>query len=350
MPDELSVLITVRHGFGTTPLTVDSVYENTTLPVKIVFVDPCGPASVARHFEQLERSRDDFTYLRVDEHMHRQDARSYALPHIDTEFAVLLDNNTLCAPNTLDTLVAAQADSGADVVSPIIVTQGGRVHFSAGTIIRERKPRSIRREVRRSHCTDDAQVPHFLDETNPKQMSIDFAESHMCMLRTDDLRIPGVINADMRNAHTTAAATYTLKYSHGRSMMIEPAAVASILPFAFGYDIPWLCESYMRRDWIVDSYRNLGRLIGRGLGSSAAANLGWHKKHFQYLLLSMLDDDRLSREDFVRADEVPSYIDGYDLPLPANAEERIRVEVLPSLRDRYPEHSSVVEDWLDLVI
>jgi hypothetical protein len=44
----------------------------------------------------------------------------------------------LCAPGWLEHLLQARAETDATMVSPIIVTQGGRVHFSAGSVVRKR--------------------------------------------------------------------------------------------------------------------------------------------------------------------------------------------------------------------
>jgi hypothetical protein len=185
-----------------------------------------------------------------------------------------------------------------------------------------------------------------LADGRPERIAIDFAESHCCLATADDLRLPGVLEERMHNAHTTCYASYTLKHTRGRSLILEPAAVASIVPIAFGYDLPWMCRCYLRPDLLVDSYRLLGALIGPGPGTDAKPGFAWHAKHLKYLLLTMLQGDRFGRDDLLGLDEIPASLDGYDLPLPADADEAIRREILPRVERRYPDLLEPLTYWL----
>ena len=89
------------------------------------------------------------------------------------------------------------------------------------------------------------------------------------------------------------------------SDVIEPSAVVSLLPISFGYDIPWMCEAYMDRELLRRTYQHLSALIGEGPSQDPDTSFKWHAMHFKYLLLTMLEDDRLTRMDLLRHDEVP---------------------------------------------
>jgi hypothetical protein len=180
----------------------------------------------------------------------------------------------------------------------------------------------------------------------PRRVDIDFAESHCVLASTADLRLSGALEERMHNAHTTCFASYQLRHTFGRRLILEPAAVAAIVPIGFGYDLPWICGCYMRPDLLAGSYRLLEGLIGRGPGTDPQPGFAWHAKHLKYLLLTMLEGDRFERQDLLRLDEVPAYLAGYDLPLPPDADEVIRREVLPRVEQRYPELLAPLQQWL----
>lgn len=346
MPD-VTVLCTVRHGYATSAVCVESLYANTDVPIRVVFADIASPDAARAYLEEQARTRPGFTYLRLPGLVSRQTARVAALARVETPYVVLLDNNMICAPGWLETLLKARDETGASVVSPIIVTHGGRVHFSAGTVQRKRRLGLGPRRVLRPHGQAEAPVLSFLAAGRPQRLDIDFAESHCCLAVTDDLRMPGVLEPGMHNAHTTCYASYKLKHDFGKRLVLEPKAVASIVPIGFGYDLPWICGSYMRRDWLVSSYDLLERLIGIGPGTDLDAGLGWHVKHLKYLLLTMLEGERFAREDLLSVSEVPACLDGYDLPLPADADVRLQRELMPRVAQRSPELLAPLRYWLD---
>lgn len=346
MACEVTIICVVRTGYATTGACLESLYASTSSPIRVIFADIASPPAVGRYLADLAARRDDFVHLRCADFGSRQSARIKALELVDTPFVVLLDNNMICAPGWLESLLHARAETGAAMVSPIIVTQGGRVHFSAGSVVRKRTRFVGPKRVVRPHAQAGAPVRSMLAAGQPRRIEIDFAESHCCLASTEDMRLPGVLEEQMHNAHTTCFASYMLKHAFGRSLILEPAAVASIVPIGFGYDLPWMCRCYMRPDLLASSYRLLEGLIGRGPGTDAKPGFAWHAKHLKYLLLTMLEGDRFARQDLLALDEVPEYLDGYDLPLPPDADEVIRREILPRVQQRYPDLIEPLAQWL----
>ena len=64
------------------------------------------------------------------------------------------------------------------------------------------------------------------------------------------------------------------------------------------------------------------------------------------MLLTMVKDDRFARDDQLALDEIPAYLDGYDLPLAADADDVIHRELLPRIERRYPELLEPLRYWL----
>ena len=347
MSIDVTVLCVVRHGHATTAVTVECLLDSTKVPFHIVYADIASPPSVERYLARLAASRDRVTHLRFEHLLPRQAARIAALQHVNTRFVVLLDNNVICEPGWLEKLLEAREETGASVVSPIIVTRGGRIHFSAGLVEQRRRLRSLgRKTLVRPHGQPDAPVRSLLEEVTPRVVDIDFAESHCCLASADDLRLPGVLEEGMANAHTTCYASYRLKHVFGKRLVLEPAAVVSLVPIGFGYDLPWICRCYMRPDLIAGSYRLLERLIGKGPGTDVKIGGQWHAMHLKYLLLTMLEGDRFGRDDYLSLDEIPKSLTGYDVALPPDADRVIRREILPRIEQRYPDLVEPLMRWL----
>jgi hypothetical protein len=338
----MTVVCVVRHGYAATKASIESLYRNTRARFIVFYLDVCSPPEVADYLRQQSRDRPDFHHLRIDRYVSRQTARLLVLDRVVTRFTVFLDNNMLLAPDCLDILLRAAADDRADVVSPFIVMHGGLVHFSGSVIVKNGDG-----TIRRSQNTKECPLATPLARAKPRKMEIDFAESHCCLVATDCFKgaLEHVFPEDMHNSHTLGLGTYLMKTERGRRMIIEPQSMVSILPIGFGFDIPWLFESYMDLECFRKSYHLYGTRIGKG-NSTTFDNLRWHRKHLLYLLLSMLEGNRLSRTALLEPDEVPERVAGYDTPLPDDALARVEAEIVPFVRKRHPGVLPRLMRWL----
>jgi hypothetical protein len=337
-----TVICIPRHGYATTRINVDSLYERTAERFLLIYVDVGSPPNVREYLEEQAKIRPDFFYLRVDEMISRQTARLLVLDLVPTPYTVFMDNNMLLGDGWLSSLIRTAEQDAADVVSPFIVMQGGNVHFSGSKIVKVSDTHHQRKQT-----TAECPLGAPLSEVTPRKLEIDFAESHCCLMRTKAFRarIDELFMEDMHNSHTLAVASYLLKTRHGSRMLVDPGAVVYILPVGFGYDIPWLFGSYNDLACFKASYTLHEAVAGRA-SSSILNNLRWHRKHLLYLLLSMTGNRHLERTDMLKPAEVPSYIDGYDKALPEDIIARVEDTVMPFLERHYPQYRPHLLAWL----
>lgn len=325
-----------------------NLLESTDVPLRLIYVDIASPAFLARELEAEAKKNRCIEVLRFDRFVSRQVARIKALRRVTTKFVVFVDNNMLFQRGWLESLIKAHKETGAEVVSPLIVTQGGDLHFSAGLVVRKKiGSKGGKSMVHRPHQQPGIGRAQNLRDVSPKRVDIDFAESHCCLALTQSMKEGGILNPKMRNAQTIASASYILKFRKKKQLVLDPSAVVSIVPIGFGYDLPWIANSYMKLGWLVGSYLRFEALIGEGPGTDGNLSLSWHSGHLRYLLLSMLEDNRLARQDFIAPGEIPQYIRGYDHPLPENADEVIAQQILPTLRAAYPDACRRLAPWLN---
>lgn len=337
----VTVICVPRHGYAATRVNLESAYGGTGTRFLTFYLDINSPQAVQAYLAEQAAARDGFFHIRIDEYVSRQTARRLVLDLVPTRFTVFMDNNMLFSDGWLEHLIEATREP-AEMVSPFIVMQGGRVHFSGSTIRKHADGTIARRQN-----TDESPPASRIEDARPRKMAIDFGESHCCLVTTAGFRrvIPDVFPEEMHNAHTLGLATYLLRSEHGQRMVVEPRALASILPIGFGFDIPWIFESYLDLDCLRQAYQLYGARIGRSV-STTLDNLAWHRKHLLYLLTTMLEKDFLERQTLLGPGEIPAYVDGYDRPLADDALDRLGQRLVPFVDAHHPRYSADLALWL----
>ncbi len=338
----LTVLCIPRHGHGTTRICIERLYETIDEPFTVLYIDIGSPPAVAAELQQMASELPGFTCLRIDEWTSRQSARLLVLDHIATPYTLLIDNNMRVEPGCVARLVATAERCEAAVVSPLILMQGGRVHFSGSRI----EPIGGDR-VRRTQTTPECRMGRHWRDADPQLTEMDFAESHCALLRTEAFRgrAAELFIEQAHNSHSLAVASFLLKREHGERLVVEQEAHASILPLGFGYDIPWLFGCYNDLEAFQDSYVCHERFIGKS-ADPMLKHLGWHRKHLLSVLLTVPADHPEARDRMMTTDEVPDSVVGYDVALPKDAVKRVHDTLMPMMRARYPEWVAHFTVWL----
>ena len=338
----VTVVCVVRHGYATTRASLENLYATTRTPFIVFYLDINSPAIVREYLAEQAASRNNFLHIPIDEYVSRQTARLLVLDMIRTQYTVFIDNNILFAEGWLEQLIETSEKDDAAVVSPLIVMHGGNVHFSGAKIELLENG-----SYKRTQTTEKAPMGVALKDAKPEKMEIDFAESHCCLIRTDYFRgnAAEFFLEDMHNSFTLAVAAQRIRRQSRCRMLVEPRAVVSILPIAFGYDIPWLFECYNNLEMFKLSYARHEEQAGKS-ASSSLDNLKWHRVHLMYLLLTMAEENHLENTGLLQPQEVPNYVHGYDKPLPEDVFFRIRKHIKPFVEKHYPQYSALLEMWI----
>jgi GT2 family glycosyltransferase len=338
----VTVVFVVRHGYATTRVSLESLYATTRIPFIVFYLDINSPAMVRQYLAEQAVNRKNFFHITIDEYVSRQTARLLVLDMITTPYAAFIDNNIMFTEGWLEQLIETSKKDDASVVSPLIVMQGGNVHFSGARI--ELVEDGV---YKRTQTTEKAPMAIPLKDAQPEKLEIDFAESHCCLIKTDCFRgkASEFFLEDMHNSFTLAVAAQRIQRQSHCRMLIEPKAVVSVLPIAFGYDIPWLFECYNNLEMFKLSYARHEQQSGRS-ESSSLSNLRWHRHHLLYLLMTMTEKDHLENKGLLQTHEVPADVYGYDKTLPEDALFRIRKYIRPFVESEYPQYSALLEMWI----
>src|SRR5262249_6684090 len=109
--NDVTVICLVRHGHATTRACLETLYANTSVPGRVVYVGIASRPALRDYLENFAAEHEGFTHLHFDRLISRQQARIEALRAIDTPYVVLLDNNMMCSPGWLEKLLAARTQT-----------------------------------------------------------------------------------------------------------------------------------------------------------------------------------------------------------------------------------------------
>lgn len=101
---QVTIVVVPRERFSCTRESLESIYEHTKFPFKLVYVDGNSPAKVRRYLEEQAQAKG-FQLIRTDYYLSPNHARNIGLSHVDTKYAVFFDNDVVVSPGWLEALV-----------------------------------------------------------------------------------------------------------------------------------------------------------------------------------------------------------------------------------------------------
>jgi len=258
----VTVAVIERETFAHTKRSLESLYVSTTLPFKLVYVDAGSPRSVFSYLRKEARRRS-FQLVRYDRFLWENEAKNAAMPFVDTEFVVFVDNDVLFAPGWLEALVACADEEQAGVVGP--VTCLGDPPF---TVVHAAGGRAWFEETAagRSFITEERGWDMPLAELRGDltRSPVDSVEFHVALVRSELVRALGPFDEALKTMWEDKDFCL-LAGRAGYTVWIEPAALVShLLPHALprgALDLRFLLHRWNRRDNIA-TVAHFGRKWG----------------------------------------------------------------------------------------
>lgn len=116
---DLTIVVVPRERFQFAQESLESLYENTTRPFKLIYVDNNSPARL-RDYLQTESQKRGFQLLRSNQFLSPNQARNLGLRQVDSKYVVFVDNDIIFAPGWLQALVNCSEETGATVVGSLV--------------------------------------------------------------------------------------------------------------------------------------------------------------------------------------------------------------------------------------
>jgi GT2 family glycosyltransferase len=221
-----TIVVVPRDRFSLALRSLENIYENTSPPFELVYVDGGSPAPVARRIAEQARRRG-FRLVRTDEYLAPNRARNIGLRHLTTPYVVFVDNDVVVAPGWLDALVRCAEETGASVVGSLYFEgplEDEIIHMAGGTLeLRERDGARLLVTAPRYFRERLSAVPEPITRG-----PTDYVEYHCLLARADVFERFGPIDEKLLSSREHLDLCMTVR-AGGGLVYLEPASVVTFL-------------------------------------------------------------------------------------------------------------------------
>lgn len=223
-----TIVFTPREVFSTTAHALETIFARTPTPFRLICVDGNAPP---RTREYLNRSAEkhDFTLLRSDDYLTPNQARNLALPHIDTPYAVFVDNDVLVGKDWLEPLERCAEQTGAWAVGPLYfehLPEAHRIHMAGGICRIEEEPPDRRRILER-HLYGHKVYSELKDPILRQETEL--LEFHTMLVSMDAFREFGPLDERLLAVHEHTDLCLSIRLA-GHKILLEPASQITYVP------------------------------------------------------------------------------------------------------------------------
>lgn len=228
MEAQVTIVVVPRERFSCTQESLESIYEHTEIPFKLIYVDGNSPTKVQRYLETQAQAKN-FQIVRTDYYLSPNHARNIGLSQVDTKYVVFADNDVIVSPSWLNALITCAEETGATVVGPLMCEKKPihqRVHFAGGEsrIVTDIKGR---RHMREKMYKQGQQVADLRPQLQRKKTEL--AEFHCVLVRTEIFEKIGLLDEGMLNTKEHLDFCMTVAQAGG-NVYFEPDCLVTYVP------------------------------------------------------------------------------------------------------------------------
>jgi glycosyltransferase involved in cell wall biosynthesis len=238
MQARATVVVSPRERFSYTEQALESIYQNSNIPFDLIYIDGNSPRHIKRYLERESKAKG-FKLIRKNHYLRPNEARNLAIPHVQTEYVVFVDNDLLVSPNWLQPLIDCADETRAWIVGPmclegqpedeIIHMFGGEAHFRE---IQEK------RKFFEKHCHAKQKLSKI--RSGLQREKTETVEFHCTLARMEAFEKLGPLDEGLKTAceHLDFAL---LTREAGQEVYVEPTSIVTYVappPFTLS-DLPF---------------------------------------------------------------------------------------------------------------
>ena len=223
----VTVVVVPRERFSLTQRSLEDLYEHTTLPFRLIYVDGGAPSDIRRYLVEASNRRH-FQLIRADRFLSPNEARNLAQREVKTKYVVFLDNDVLFTPRWLEKLVQCAEETGAWVVGPLYLEgelDRQTIHMAGG--FAHVTEEGGRRVFHDEHRLADASLGELGLSLHRKPC--DYVEFHCALIRNEVFERLGPLDEALLSIHEHIDLGLLVQRAGG-TVYIEPRAVVSYVP------------------------------------------------------------------------------------------------------------------------
>ena len=277
----VTIVVVPRERFSYTRESLESIYQNTKLPFKLVYVDGNSPRSIKQYLE-AQAEQKGFELIRTDYYLYPNQARNLGLAKVDTEYVLFADNDIVVQPGWLEALVDCAETESADIISPLMCQYDKPIHeeiHCAGgetrIIVDVKGRRRMREKMYKQGHTISAK------KSILQRSQTELCEFHCMLARTSMFDELGYLDEQMLN--TKEHIDFCMNaMKAGYTIYFEPDSIVTYVP---AIPIEWSdLHYYMLRwsdRWELESlarFRHKWDLSEDGYFKHKYKALGWRRR------------------------------------------------------------------------
>ena len=255
MKPRVTVVITQRETFSRSGESLRSVFNETSVPFELVYVDGASPPLIRDELRAMA-GKYRFRLMREEQILPPNEAKCLAIPFIQTEFSVFLDNDVLVVGDWLSALLRCAEETGAGAVAPMYLERMGSVeklHMLGGLCRIDQK--GDHRQLIVSHDQRKGELP----AEALSRMRTEHIEMHALLVRSRLLREYSLFDPAIRTIPENIDFCLSL-LSAGEQIWMEPnARVVVLLPESIHQTDTGFFTTRWSDDWIDRSYEHFSR-------------------------------------------------------------------------------------------
>ncbi|HZG40544.1 MAG TPA: glycosyltransferase [Nodosilinea sp.] len=224
----VTLVVSPRERFSYAQTSLESIYEHTQMPFKLVYVDGNSPKPVADYLA-AQAVEKGFELVRVDHFLTPNQARNIGLARVDTPYLVFVDNDVVVSPGWLEALVQCADETGAAIVGPLTCQDEPvheTIHFANGEarIIVDVKGR---RRLREKMCRQGQRVAQVAEKL--QRTPAELVEFHCMLVRRSVFERLGPLDEGFLNTKEHVDLCLSVAQTDGK-IYFEPTSVITYVP------------------------------------------------------------------------------------------------------------------------
>ncbi|MEM9923628.1 MAG: glycosyltransferase [Cyanobacteria bacterium P01_D01_bin.50] len=185
---KVTIIVSPRERFSFTRESLESIYEHTTIPFELIYVDGNSPGEIKQYLQDKSQEKE-FKLVRREYYLSPNQARNLAIPHVDTQYLLFIDNDVLVSRGWLTSLLNCAEEEMATVVCPLTCIGkniGETIHLAGGEAHIVEKPQedgTMKRKVHEKHYFVNRKVVDVKEQL--QRQKCEFAEFHCMLVRKE---------------------------------------------------------------------------------------------------------------------------------------------------------------------
>ncbi|MBV6624754.1 MAG: glycosyltransferase [Rivularia sp. (in: Bacteria)] len=225
---QVTIIVSPRERFSYTRESLESIYENTQVPFKLIYVDGNSPKNI-REYLQNQAQEKDFQLIRTDYYLTPNRARNIGLAQVDTKYVAFVDNDIIPAAGWLKALIDCSEDTEATIVGPLMfqyLPLHEEIHFAGGEshiVVDQKGRRRLREKMYKQgkHITDP--------RVKLQRTETELCEFHVMLVRTEIFQRLGMFDEQMLN--TKEHLDFCMNVvKNGGKVYFEPSSKVTYVP------------------------------------------------------------------------------------------------------------------------